>query len=87
MTEPFGDACDELLRRVDKLETANGKLCESVNQLTHMVEERDESINNLIGLVDKLTAERERYRALFGNALDFADEIIALGMEIDEGMA
>ena len=87
MSETFGDACDELLRRVDKLETANGKLCESVNQLTHMVEERDESINNLIGLVDKLTAERERYRSLFGKALDFADEIIALGMEIDEGMA
>ena len=37
--------------------------------------------------VNKLAAERERYRALFGKALDFADEIIALGMEIDEGMA
>ena len=91
MTEPFGDACEELLRRVDKLETANGKLCESVNQLTHMVETRDESIHNLIGLVDKrqaeimkLTAERERYRALFGKALDYADEIIMLG---DEGAA
>ena len=37
--------------------------------------------------VDKLTAERERYRALFGKALDFADEIISLGIEIDEGIA
>lgn len=37
--------------------------------------------------VDKLTAERERYRALFGKALDFADEIISLGIEINEGIA
>ena len=66
MSEPFGDACDELLRKVDKLELINGELCAEVN---------------------KLTAERELYRSLFGKALDFADEIIALGMEIDEGMA
>ena len=64
--DTFGDACDELLRRVDKLERINGELCAEVN---------------------KLTAERELYRSLFGKALDFADEIIALGMEIDEGMA
>lgn len=66
MTEPFGDACDELLRKVDKLETVNGVLCDEVN---------------------RLTKERELYRSLFGKALDFADEIIMLGMEIDEGMA
>ena len=63
MSEPLGDACDELLRKVDKLERINGELCAEVN---------------------KLTAERERYRALLGKALDYADEIIMLG---DEGAA
>ena len=66
MSDNFGDACDELLRRVDKLERINGELCDEVN---------------------RLTKERELYRSLFGKALDFADEIIMLGMEIDEGMA
>ena len=85
MTEPFGDACDELLRKVDKLETANGKLCESVNQLTHMVETRDESIHNLVGLVDKrqaeimkLTAERDELREKLSRALDNAHDTLTL---------
>jgi len=35
----------------------------------------------------KLIEERERYRELFGKSLDFAGEIIDLGLELDEGLA
>ena len=38
-SDTFGDACDELLRKVDKLEATNGWLCAEVNRLT---KERDE---------------------------------------------
>ena len=37
--------------------------------------------------VDRLTAEREQYRKLFGMALDWAHEITMLETSIDEGMA
>ena len=37
--------------------------------------------------LEKLTAEREQYRKLFGMALDWAHEITMLETSIDEGMA
>lgn len=36
---------------------------------------------------DRLTAEREKYRKLFGKALDYAADIHALTYELDEGLA
>ena len=32
MADRFGDAADELLRKIDKLEEANGALCEEINR-------------------------------------------------------
>lgn len=49
MTEPFGDACDELLRKVYKLETANGELCAEVNKLTAERDELREKLSHAIG--------------------------------------
>ena len=49
MTEPLGDACDELLRRVDRLERINGELCAEVNKLTAERDELREKLSHAIG--------------------------------------
>lgn len=49
MSEPLGDACDELLRKVDKLEATNGWLCAEVNRLTKERDELREKLSHAIG--------------------------------------
>jgi len=81
-------------RIVQELVDANTRQCERTNELraerdnlaadlAKCEEERNEFADELL----KATREREMYRKYFGKALDFADEIIGLGMEIDEGAA
>jgi hypothetical protein len=40
-----------------------------------------------INEIERLKAEVEMYRNLFGKSLDHADAIIELGLNIDEGLA
>jgi len=60
---------------------------EATEFLQGKVDELRAERDNLAADLAECEAERERYRALFGKALDFADEIIGLGMGIDEGAA
>ena len=39
MAEPMGNACDELLRKVDKLEETNGALCAEINRQERVIEQ------------------------------------------------
>lgn len=39
MAEPMGDAVDELLRKIDKLEETNGALCAEINRQERVIEQ------------------------------------------------
>ena len=74
------EATEFLQGKVDELRAERDNLAAD---LAKCEEERNEFADELL----KATREREMYRKYFGKALDFADEIIGLGMEIDEGAA
>lgn len=74
MAEPMGDMVDELLRKVGKLEETNGALCAEINRQERVIESqaelianRDESIHNLVKVLDK---RQERIKALESLLLD-----------------
>ena len=39
MAEPMGNACDELLRKIAKLEETNGALCAEINRQERVIEQ------------------------------------------------
>ena len=64
----YGEAYDEALREIAHLEEVNGSLCAEINRQERVIEHkrelianRDESIRNLVKLLDK---RQERIRAL-----------------------
>lgn len=68
MDERLGDAYDEALRKIARLEETNGALCAEINRQERVIEEqrrlvanRDESIHNLVKLLD---TRQERIKAL-----------------------
>lgn len=65
MAEPMGDMVDELLRKIDKLEVANGKLCAEINRQERVIEEQRAQITRLVAANDaraERIAELERER-------------------------
>lgn len=68
---------DELQAQVDELKSRH---CPHYDANEHTCDVHETRIA-------ELTAERERYRKLFGMALDWAHEITMLETSIDEGMA
>ena len=80
--------------KIAELKEDRRKQAETISRLSSENDDYREEVDrlkrenlNLAHDLGECMADRERYRELFGKALDFADEIITLGLDIDEGLA